>query len=738
MSTFSPSQLYPKKIDLTNCDKEPIHIIGNIQKRGFLLTCSFEERKLLRYSQNIVDLFSIGVDAIFNEPIEFLFETHNIDIHAILNKLETKDVVYQEVHINKAPITLITHKNATEYIIELEPNSIALNPFEYQLQLSEIATKINTEKNISEKCNSAARLIKQYLGYDRVMIYQFDADWNGSIIAESKEEHLESWLGLHYPSTDIPQQARKLFLKQGVRIIDDVNEISTPIITNTKNIDLPPLDLSKSELRAVSPIHIEYLQNMKVGATLTAAIVFNDTLWGLIACHHYSQKFINFYQRLSCKFLAQIFSTSLQLDSKNNVLDQIQKSSITRSVLIDQITREKDIVLGLSRFDITLNDLTHSTGAAICIDNDITLIGTCPEIEQIRDLINFISEQTTENFYQTNSISRAFETAKAYKNIASGVLCQFISKAKKDALIWFKPEVIQNVDWAGNPEKAVSIDEDVHLSPRKSFEKWSIEQEGISEPWTDNEIAAVKSLNKSISDIIIEKYNEVKELNARLKMAYDELESFSYSVSHDLRAPLRGIDGFAHIIKEEYFDSLDDFGKNSVKTIIDSVEKMNTLIDDILEYSGLGKKPVEYRHFSLIKLTKDLLVDLENIYPNVQVEIQEAMPDLKGDKTITTLLIKNLLENAMKYSSKKEKPLVNIGHLKDTIYYIKDNGIGFDMKHQKTIFGVFNRLVNDEYSGSGIGLAIAKRVVDKHKGKIWVESKLNEGTTFYFNLKSHE
>ncbi len=737
MKNFSPSTLYPKNVDLTNCDKEPIHIIGKLQKRGYLVSCNLQNLNITRYSEHIGDIFDLNHIAFFEQPIHAIFEKIDIDILVILDYLKEKKVVYQEVVINSSKFTLIAHKNELEYIIELEPNPIHIDPFEYQLQLSDIATQINEKDTLQDKCDYAASWIKQYLEYDRVMIYKFDADWNGSVIAESKENHLESWLGLHYPSTDIPQQARKLFLKQGVRIIDNVNSDPVSILSSEAMSEIP-LDLSNSELRAVSPIHIEYLQNMKVGATLTAAIVINKSLWGLIACHHYSSRFINFYQRLSCKFLTQIFSTSILLDSKNTVLDQIKNSAKVRTILIDQITQEKDITLGLSRFEYTINDLTNATGAAIYIDNDLTLLGSCPEPARIKELLEFIKTSTPDIIYYTESLSEHFPIAKSYKSIASGVLCQFISKTKKDALIWFKPEVIQTVNWAGNPEKTVTVDKDHKLSPRKSFEKWSVEHEGKSEPWTDQEIAEVVSLHKNITDVIIEKYNEVRELNAKLKMAYEELESFSYSVSHDLRAPLRGIDGFAHIIKEEYFESLDDFGKDSIKTIIDSVEKMNALIDDILEYSGLGKKQLQFRYFSLPKIVNEILPDLKKLYKNVTIVISEDMPEIYGDRNITGLLMKNLLENAMKYSSKKEEPLVTIGSLTKNTFFVKDNGIGFNMKHKKTIFGVFNRLVTDEYKGSGIGLAIAKRVVDKHNGKIWVESLENKGSTFYFNLGTHE
>ncbi len=736
MINNSPSKLYPTSLDLTNCDKEPIHIIGKIQNHGVLIACRIDDKVVSRVSENSLFIFDKSPEKILESNINQVI-TEDV-LTDILVQFQKKTTAYKEAVINNKNVTIIAHQSNQEYILEFEINTITLDPLAYQIRLSEIVSEINSISNLEERCDQAALLIKEYFEYDRVMIYQFDDKWNGSIIAEQREQHLESWLGLQYPASDIPQQARKLFLKQGVRIINDVSSKPENILSLQKDADTNLLDLSKSELRAVSPIHIEYLSNMNVGATLTAAIVYNDTLWGLIACHHYSPKYINYYQRLSCKFLTQILATSIQLSNTDTILEKVQKSSFIRNKLIDQINVKKNIIEGLSNYDYKINDLVDATGAVVSIDNEMVTMGNCPSKENILNLIRHIRKLTNDDLYHTTNLVNDYPGSAAYKDIASGVLCLFISKTKDDALLWFKPEIIQTVHWAGNPDKRTFVDENQRISPRKSFEKWTTQQIGTSKIWRDHEISAAVELHKNILNIIIEKYEEVKNLNDKLKIAYDELESFSYSVSHDLRAPLRGIDGFAHIIKEEYYESLDDFAKSSIQTIISSVDKMNLLIDDILEYSGLGRKPMQSRTFSMIKVIEELLVTLQPIYPKVKVEPNTELPDIYGDRSIIILLIKNLLENAMKYSSKEMAPLVEIGCKDNHTYFVKDNGIGFDMKHQGKIFGVFNRLVNQEYKGSGIGLAIAKRVVEKHKGKIWVESKIGEGSIFYFKLATNE
>jgi len=730
MTNGSSSKRYPKSVDLTNYAKEPIHTISKVQNHGVLLACSVED-KLVKYaSDNTALLFDVDASAILNHSIYTVIGEEVIG--ELFEHLLRRSMAYKEITLNKQSITILAHKSNGCYVLEFEVNTITLNPFTYQMRLAETASEINNMRDVIEKCDCAASLIKKYLGYDRVMVFQFDAEWNRDVIAEEKRDDLESWLGLRFPASIISEQARQLFLKEGIRIVNDVASETVSII-QSEQTDCTPLDLSRSKLRAMPPARIEYLAGIGVSSALVVAIVHDNILWGLISCFHYTPKYSNFYQRLGSLLLAQILSSSIHLNNIDEVLEELKKNAFIRSNLIDQINLEKDIAKGLSESEYTINDLTDSHGAAIYIDKKITTVGNCPTNSEIVRLIEKIKTLTDTQIYHTHCLVNDFDEANAYKKVASGVLCLFISYNKNDAILWFKPEIVKTVSWAGNPDKVMAPD-NKEQSPRESFEKWSVQQKNTSQPWEDYEISEGVNLQKSIQDIIIANYDEVKKLNDQLKMAYEELESFSYSISHDLRAPLRGIDGFAHILKEDYYDNLDGFGKSSVDTIISSITKMNLLIDDILEYSGLGRTNIKFRKFPISDLIQELLPDLRLIYSNVEVVIEDNLPDMLGDRTIVLLLVKNLLENAMKYSSKVAKPEVTIGCTENNTFFVKDNGIGFDMKHQNKIFGVFDRLVNDEYPGSGIGLAIAKRVVDKHNGKIWVESQKKLGSTFYFRL----
>ncbi|MBQ0733346.1 ATP-binding protein [Aquimarina celericrescens] len=725
----SPSTLYPKKVDLTNCDKEPIHIIDKIQNHGFLFAFHPKSKTVAYYSENCLDLFDTDYSKLLSVTLNDLLRDDVVD--QILSNLEKEKTIALDVSIKNKSFTLMSHNNGEYIIVELEPTGQGIDSVVYQEQLSRTISELNLASDELTMCDTAAKLIKDFFGYDRVMIYQFDANWNGKVVSEVREPELESWLGLHYPASDIPQQARKLFLKQGVRIIADINSVPKHILKDASNNNA--LDLSQSELRAVSPIHIEYLSNMNVGATLTAAIVFQNQLWGLVACHHYSPKFINYHRRVSCKFITQVFSTQLGLRSANLLLQKTNQSNKIRSRLIEKMSQNWDIDTIVSEGENSILDVTEATGAALCIDQQIKTAGITPTVKEIEKLIDWTRKKSESDIFTTNYLSEKYDDGKEIVKIASGLLAIFINKSKRDAILWFKPEIIQTVNWGGNPHKAVTL-ENEKLTPRKSFAKWSEEHTGHSDPWLDYEIAAAKALKEHIAEIIIQKYEEITALNEKLKNAYNELESFSYSVSHDLRAPLRGIDGFAQIIKEDYYDSLDDFGKQAIGTIISSIDKMNLLIDDILAFSSLGKTSLKKEEISIQKIVQEVLefLQVDIIYQNVQIHIQD-LPENYGDRGMIFQLLNNLIGNALKYSSKIEQPEVIIG-FENGAYFVRDNGIGFNAKHTDKIFGVFNRLVNDDYDGSGIGLAIAKRVIEKHNGDIWAKSKLNKGATFYFTL----
>ena len=732
-----------QEVNITNCDREPIHIIGKAQEHGVIVVCDLNSFNVSQCSENVENILGISHAEVLGKPLKQVLSKKVAK--SFKKKLRNEETLLPEkLKIEEQKFLCVPSISGEHLIIDVEPSGKSLDPVHFQEQLTKILTELDESESVNDMCQQAALLVKHLFDYDRIMIYKFDEEWNGEVVAEVKEPELDSWLGLHYPATDIPKPARAIFLKQGVRIISDVNYKASPITPEISPITGAPLDISSSELRAVSPIHIEYLQNMKVGASLTAAIVLNGELWGLVACHHYSPKFINYHQRQSCLFLTQVFSNKLALKTTKTFLENTSKSDEVRKKLVLQMTSIRSIEDALYRFDPKFTDIIECSGGALVMDGEIYVSGDTPSKAEIKQLCDeFLAEK--EVYFSTKSLSTVYTKAKDYKNTASGILSVQIGEQDGNYIMWFRPEAKETVNWGGNPEKNGYIKDGIeYLTPRKSFERWTEKKDGVARAWQDYDFEAVSNLRESIVHILVKQQKDkIDSLNDQLVEANKELETFSYSVSHDLRAPLRGIDGYARILKDHYMDRLDDYSQKAVNTIVRSASEMDTLIDDILSYSRVGQTQLAKQVLSMRQIVENALdaQNAESNYPNTTIKVAEKLPNIVGDRRMISQLVNNLISNALKYSGKKEQPVVEIDYFREndqTTYLIKDNGVGFDPQHKNKIFEVFSRVATEDFSGSGIGLSIAKKVVDKHKGELWVETTPGEGSCFYFSLPDIE
>ncbi|WBL21178.1 ATP-binding protein [Zunongwangia sp. HRR-M8] len=732
-----------QEITLTNCDREPIHIIGKAQEHGVIMICDVNTLSVSQCSENAKSILGIDLATILGAPlIEVLPKKVAKSFKRKLKNNES--LLPRKFKLGDQKFLCIPSISKDFLILDIEPSGKSLDPVGFQEQLTKILAELNDSDSVNDMCQQAAMLVKHLFDYDRVMIYKFDEDWNGEVVAEVKEPQLESWLGLHYPATDIPKPARDIFMKQGVRIISDVNYKASPIIPEISPITGQASDISSSELRAVSPIHIEYLQNMRVGASLTAAIILNRELWGLVACHHSTPKFINYHQRQSCLFLTQVFSNKLALKTTNLFLAKTSASDEIRKKLVLQMTSINNIVHALCNFDPTFVDILDCGGGAIVKDGEIYTCGETPEKKEIAKLCDhFLVNKGT--YFSSKSLSNLYPEASKFKAKASGILSARFGNEEGDYIIWFRPEAKETVSWGGNPQKKGFIKNGIeYLTPRKSFERWAEKVSGIAKPWADYDLEAVSSLRESIIHILVKKQkDEIYSLNSRLVEANKELETFSYSVSHDLRAPLRGIDGYARILQDHYWDRLDDYSQKAVKTIVKSAGEMDTMIDDILSYSKVGQTKLSKQLLSIKQIVTNAIEaqNAENNYPSTIIKIDENLPKAVGDRRMISQLINNLISNALKYSSKEKLPEIEIGFFKkkeENVYFIKDNGVGFDPKYKEKIFKLFSRVASKDYLGTGIGLSIAKKVVDKHNGQLWVETEPGKGSVFYFILPDFE
>ncbi|MDX1462692.1 MAG: ATP-binding protein, partial [Marinirhabdus sp.] len=715
---------YPKKIDLENCEDEPIHLIPNVQNHGFVLVV--DDDQIVQCSSNLYDFTGKQAQQLLKQSLSALFSEEAMSAFQKWKRKPLDHIPFQ-VTINSESFLCIPHANEEVIVLDFEPLSDQWDASEFQQEMLSVYRKLSVTKTLQELTDRSAELIKELLGYDRVMVYRFDEDWNGTVFSEAKEDRLEGFKGLWYPASDIPEMARKLFLKQGVRLLSDISETYSHL-TPTVNPKTGSLtNVSNSHMRGSSPIHIEYLNNMKVGATLNCAIVVDHKLWGLVSCHHYSKKYVDFQRRQSVMLLSEMLSNQLAQQKTAAYLANLKDTSAVRTKLLDHISKDWDIINGLTVFEPTAIDIIKSDGFAICYEGEIETVGDTPSHARIWDLLKQLNTAATfdNGSFATNCLKKHVKCSDEEARAYAGTLTQKLTNTGENALIWFRPEQPRTVTWAGNPYSTKNAaTKEARLSPRKSFEKWTEQVEYTSTPWADFELAATAQLAQDVKNVIVTKFGEISELNKKLESLNKELESFSYSISHDLRGPLRGIDGFAQILIEDYSDVLDDMGKKSLNHIINSAERMNELMDGILSYSGLSQKRLAPSKCNVNQLCDEVIVfnDLKNKYPEVTFSVQDDLPTITGDRAMVFQLFSNLLSNAFKYSSKSDKPKVSITAYTDgnhNIFEINDNGIGFDMKYIDKIFGIFTRLDDKAYKGTGVGLAIVQRIIQKHNGEIW-------------------
>ncbi|WP_432710886.1 ATP-binding protein [Pedobacter sp.] len=734
-------------VDITNCEREPIHAPGMIQSHGFLI--GIDHHMVIQFSsENIKTFLPSAPDNLPGKTISILDGILSQQLrHPILEQLLTIGKTNGLEQINPFPIEingkafyLIISTSGNYYLLEFEPIQTEAT-VDVNKVIGRSIAEMLSDKNLNNLLNNSVNQIKKITGFDRVMIYRFAADFHGEVVAEARDERLESWLGLHYPATDIPEQARELYKINRIRLITNVHATPARLITLEEN-KAYQLDLTHAQLRAVSPIHIEYLKNMKVNTSFSISLISHDQLWGLIACHHYSPRYIDYKSRESSKLISQILSSALEFrqDEENEQKMKQYRESI------DTLSKElmqpgSHIIEALTAHKVNLLQVTDCSGAALLYEGSIKTLGTTPTIPQINSLVKWIKESVHDRFYHTDNLKIAFPKAESFQNIASGLMVCILSKELNEYILWFKPEYIQTIHWAGKQQKEHTIDSTglLNISPRKSFEVWAETVSGKSKNWTREEIKTVKHLKEEIVYTINFKANQIRQLNEKLQKAYQELDTFSYTISHDLKTPLSTIKGFSQILKRD--KTLSAHSSNVIDRIITITDKMNYMIKEVLEYSRINQGDLSKVKIDVKILLEDLLKELRIAYQtdNLKVIIGET-PQIKGEPLMISQVFSNILSNSIKYSSKNEYPCITIeGKIQgnEVVYSITDNGIGIEEQQLPNVFDLFKRMDNvKNIEGTGIGLAIVKRIIEKHDGNIWVESALGVGTTFYISFNN--
>jgi chemotaxis family two-component system sensor kinase Cph1 len=732
-------------IDLTNCDREPIHIPGKVQEHGVLIAID-KDFKIAYCSENITLLFPVVASSLLGEPVSaisaFLLKEVDNFIESLLIIAQAgntfEPVNPYPVIIGNIPYHMILTTAEEYFLAEFEPASSDLEKDLQQVIGSSLSIMLGDAK-LTSLLYKTAQQIRKVIQYDRVMVYKFHDDGHGEVVAEAKNENLEPLMGLHYPASDIPKQARELYKRNLTRLIADVEAVPSAIVTFSDEA----LDLTNSSLRAISPIHIQYLKNMGVASSFSVSLIHNDELWGLVACHNYTPRFINYKQRDAAKLIGQVLSSALSFCQ----LEEDQHISNKLKTAVDDLTRHllrfNSIEEALFKHETTLLEAVECTGAILVYDNYFYKAGVTPDNAFLKELTSWLNDNMEDVIFSTDRLSDDFPASLSLKDRVSGLLVCRLSRELKEYLIWLKPEAISEVKWAGNPDKPVEISESglMHISPRKSFETWSQQVSLTSSPWRNEDFRSALQLKEEVSFAISRKASEIRILNEKLKDAYDELDAFSYTISHDLKNPLTTIKSYSQLLKRSA--DLKPKEQTMLDGILNGANRMQGMIQEVLNYSRSGQLKTKPKYVNMQEMLLDLKEQLLIAHEETAITIILGdMPELFGDETMIHQVFSNLVGNAVKYSRKCLEPTVEVkGLISDELisYTITDNGIGIRLQDQEKIFDLFKRSDDvDDYEGSGVGLAIVKKIMERHKGRVWVVSEPGSGSSFHVEFKQQK
>ncbi|CAG9195821.1 Phytochrome, two-component sensor histidine kinase [Paraburkholderia sabiae] len=739
---------------MVDCAREPIHIPGGIQPHGFLF-CVTDDGIVMQASENVALLAQKPLDEVLGKPLSSVLGDAAAPAISALASLDTEGVplyvgsiddprgaVQRETRLS--PLAIVVHRYQRIAFVELEPARGTADVFSSMYPLVRtFINRLQEVQSVADLAALAAQEVQRITGYGRTLVYDFDDEGNGHVIAEALDEGYQSYMDQRFPGSDIPPQARALYVRNRIRLIADADYAPAPLVPALNPVTHAPTDLTYASLRSVSPVHVQYMKNMGTWSSMSMSIVVRGKLWGLISCHHASARVPPFEVRTACEHIAQVLS--LQVEAKEDHAEAEHRLELRRrqSHLLATMANTDHFIDALANDPRELLALTNSTGAAIVFDGRIVPIGNAPDRDTIEQLVAWLDTQS-DDIYSTDDLAQAWGRPANPEH--AGMLALSISKLFRNYVIWFRAEVVRTLKWAGDPRAKLSS-LSASLSPRESFDTWTETVRGRSSPWRQAELEIAVEFRTALLGIVLRRAEELAQLALELGRANEELEGFSYTVSHDLRAPLRHIVGFADLLREMESAKLSERGQHFVERIMGAARFGGKLVDDLLAFSQMGRAALRPQGVDLRALTQTLIADEQRNAGERPIDWRIGdLPQVTADPVLLHVVLRNLIENAVKFSRLHDDPnapaVIEISSRPgeddlagQRVVFVRDNGVGFDMRYVDKLFGVFQRLHRaEEFEGTGIGLASVRRIVERHGGKTWAEGELGKGATIFFSL----
>lgn len=731
---------------LRRCEEEPIRIPGFIQSHGVLIA-------LDRISYEI-EQASSNTELLIGKRAPDVIGTCFFDYIPEYAKKATKALIDAAAltYVNPFLIPLASGDTVKEVdaiahtvsgdvtILELELDPLQeKNPasgagLDNYLQLIQKSiSKIASLDSVEDVCEVMVEDIRAFTGFDRVMVYRFAPDFHGEVIAEAKEASMESYLHLHFPASDIPAQARELYLTNPVRLLYDVDGIPAALEPRD-HPRLGNLDLSNSVLRSMSPVHLQYLRNMGVSSTLTVSLVADGKLWGLIACHHRTPRFVPYSVRATASLYGTVMASKLVEKQRAQIGLKAFRSRQTVLRILSGMDDHGGIIGGISGTLPDLADVFEADGAAVLSGADFRYHGSVSDISRLAEAGENLKEALDGETLITDCTLRDMPFFATDLPRAAGVVA--IPFGEKRWLVLFRDEVSRNIRWGGKPQGSESVSPAGDLTPRTSFSEWSEEVANCSLPWDESIEELTTEIRSAISSF-------VQRRNQILEDANSELRKFAGVVAHEVKNQLTSGMMALSLIQED-LEKTPERDEKLIRLVglgSESLESLSQFTSDMLDFAKTESAP-EVEDIDLNELVDEVVSSLRvNQDPN-QISVQkEALPTVRGTRSQLRHVVMNLLKNANDHAKLPDRPLqIQVGVRRDSetdpYIFIRDNGRGIPQKDQTKIFDYFYSGSRKEFGGSGIGLAFCAQTINRSGHRLWVESEPDKGSAFCFTVTS--
>ena len=502
-------------VDLTACDREPIHIPGAVQPHGVLLVLSRESERIEQAGGICGDYFDLAPASLIGRSFGSLDRDGSRDVD-FAHCSNEPSYVGGIVAADGRDLDVVAHLVADKLVVEIEAApGRRRSGAQLARNVEAVGAMFRAAKTLDQLCQTAAFQFRELTGFDRVMIYRFLPDETGSVIAEAKADDLPAFLHHRYPASDIPRQARALYVRNVIRVIPDAKYVPSPLVKEDRGE--PPLDMSNCHLRSVSPIHLQYLANMGVVASASISIIRDGELWGLVACHHGEPKYLSFDDRTQCRLLAGILSQQVTSFEEAELYRERLRARAAEDELLTLLARETSADDMLASHAEDLMRTIPSHGAAVRRQDRLWIAGRTPSEAEVMALSDWLLRKPAGNAFATAELGEVYPPAIGFTGTAAGLLAATIDEGERYQLLWFRAEQVEVIEWAGNPHKAVEPGGTGVLTPRKSFDAWRETVRGRAEAWSPTEIEAADRLARAVAEL--HRTHSINRLNATLQEA---------------------------------------------------------------------------------------------------------------------------------------------------------------------------------------------------------------------------